>query len=57
VTFEEDPDFTEKALRLIGDDGIFAIQMYESHTTHHEGGPPRTCGGRAQEQEGRDGAG
>ena len=28
VTFEEDPDFTEKALRLIGDDEIFAIQMY-----------------------------
>ena len=28
MTFEEDPDFTEKALRLIGDDGIFAIQMY-----------------------------
>lgn len=28
VTFEEDPDFTEKAFRLIGDDGIFAIQMY-----------------------------
>jgi hypothetical protein len=28
VTFEEDPDFTEKALRLIGDDEIFAIQLY-----------------------------
>ena len=28
MTFEEDPDFTEKALRLIGDDGILAIQMY-----------------------------
>lgn len=28
MTFEEDPDFTVKALRLIGDDGIFAIQMY-----------------------------
>lgn len=28
MTFEEDPDFTEKALRLIGEDGIFAIQMY-----------------------------
>ena len=28
MTFEEDPDFTEKALRLIGDDGVFAIQMY-----------------------------
>lgn len=28
MTFEEDPDFTEKALRLIGDDGIFAIQMF-----------------------------
>ena len=28
MTFEEDPDFTEKALRMIGDDGIFAIQMY-----------------------------
>lgn len=28
MTFEEDPDFTEKALRLIGDDGIFSIQMY-----------------------------
>jgi len=28
VIFEEDPDFTEKALRLIGDDGIFAIQMF-----------------------------
>jgi hypothetical protein len=27
VTFEDDPDFTEKALRLIGDDEIFAIQM------------------------------
>lgn len=28
LTFEEDPVFTEKALRLIGDDGIFAIQMF-----------------------------
>ena len=28
MTFEEDPEFTEKALRLIGDDGIFEIQMY-----------------------------
>lgn len=28
MTFEEGPEFTEKALRLIGDDGIFAIQMY-----------------------------
>ena len=28
MTFEEDPDFTEKALRLIGEDGVFAIQMY-----------------------------
>ncbi|MEI7912579.1 MAG: type II toxin-antitoxin system RelE/ParE family toxin [Verrucomicrobiota bacterium] len=28
MTFEEDPDFTEKALRLIGDEGIFAIQTY-----------------------------
>jgi len=28
VTFEEDPDFTEKALHMIGDDGIFAIQMF-----------------------------
>ncbi len=28
MIFEEDPEFTEKALRLIGDDGIFAIQMY-----------------------------
>jgi mRNA-degrading endonuclease RelE of RelBE toxin-antitoxin system len=28
LTFEEDPVFTKKALRLIGDDGIFAIQMF-----------------------------
>jgi hypothetical protein len=28
VTFEEDPDFTAKALRLLGDEGIFAVQMY-----------------------------
>ena len=28
LTFEEDPIFTEKALRLIGEDGIFAIQMF-----------------------------
>jgi hypothetical protein len=28
VTFEEDPDFTEKALLLIGDDVIFAVQMF-----------------------------
>ena len=28
MTFEEDPEFTDKALRLIGDDGIFDIQVY-----------------------------
>jgi len=28
VIFEEDPEFTEKAIRLIGDEGIFAIQVY-----------------------------
>lgn len=28
MTFEEDPEFTEKALRLIGDEGIFGIQLY-----------------------------
>jgi hypothetical protein len=28
VTFAEEPEFTEKALRLIGDEGIFAIQCY-----------------------------
>jgi len=28
VIFEEDPDFTDKALRMIGEDGIFAIQVY-----------------------------
>lgn len=28
MTFEEDPDFTTKALRLIGDDGIFSVQMF-----------------------------
>ncbi len=28
MTFEEDPEFTEKALRLIGEDGIFQVQMY-----------------------------
>ena len=25
---EEDPEFTDKALRLIGDEGIFDIQVY-----------------------------
>jgi len=28
VTFEEDPDFTDKALQMMGDDGIFALQMF-----------------------------
>ena len=28
MTFEEDPDFTEKALRLIGEEGIFDLQMF-----------------------------
>ena len=28
MIFEEDPEFTDKALRLIGDDGIFDIQVY-----------------------------
>ena len=28
MIFEEDPEFTEKAIRLIGDEGIFAIQVY-----------------------------
>ncbi len=28
MTFEEDPEFTEKALKLIGDEGIFEIQIY-----------------------------
>lgn len=28
MTFEEDPEFTEKALALIGDNGIFAVQIY-----------------------------
>lgn len=28
MTFEEDPDFTVKALRLIGDEGIFSVQMF-----------------------------
>ena len=28
MTFEEDPDFTEKALRLIGEEGIFELQMF-----------------------------
>jgi hypothetical protein len=28
VTFEEDPEFTKKALKLVGDEGIFEIQMY-----------------------------
>lgn len=28
MIFEEDPEFTEKALRLIGDEGIFEIQVY-----------------------------
>ena len=28
VTFEEDPEFTEKALRLIGEEEIFAIQLF-----------------------------
>ena len=28
MTFEEDPDFTEKALRLIGDEGIFELQLF-----------------------------
>ena len=28
MTFEEDADFTAKALRLIGDEGIFAVQMF-----------------------------
>ena len=28
MTFEEDPEFTEKALRLIGEDGIFELQMF-----------------------------
>lgn len=28
VIFEEDPEFTERALRLIGDDGIFELQKF-----------------------------
>jgi hypothetical protein len=28
VTFEEDPDFTAKALRLLGDEQIFELQLY-----------------------------
>lgn len=28
VTFEEDPEFTEKALRLIGEEEIFSIQLF-----------------------------
>ncbi len=28
LTFEEDPLFTEKALRLIGEEGIFEVQMF-----------------------------
>ena len=28
MIFEEDPEFTERALRLIGDDGIFELQKF-----------------------------
>ncbi len=28
MTFEEDPEFTEKALRLLGDDSIFDLQLF-----------------------------
>jgi hypothetical protein len=31
MIFEEDPEFTDKALRLIGDEGIFEIQVYLLH--------------------------
>lgn len=28
VIFEEDPDFTDKALRLLGEDSILALQLF-----------------------------